>query len=84
MCVCICGDRIHTYTCTHAQTHAKHLHLSTLIISIESNHKNLLSLAIKYHNGIVQSSTINYSAQGLPIVGITGLWQVRFLEHCQS
>lgn len=71
-------------TCTHAQTHTKHFHLSTLIISIESNHKNLLSLAVKYHNGIAQSSTINYSAQGLPIVGIRGLWQVRFLEHCQS
>lgn len=80
MCVCVYVEVL-LYIHIHIPIH---IYLSTLIISIKSNYKNLLSLPIKYHNGIAQSGTINCSAQGLPIVGITGLRQVRFLEHCQS
>lgn len=32
------------------------------------NNKNLLSLHTRFHNGIIESDTINYSVQGLPIV----------------
>lgn len=61
----------------------EHIHLSTPMVSIKSAHKNLL-WPIKYHNPIEQFCTINSSVEGLLIVGITGLWQVRFLEHCQN
>lgn len=47
---------------------SKDIHLSTLIITIKFNHKNLLCLPIMYHNGVVQSGTIRCSLQGLSIV----------------